>query len=264
MKRLLSFSMFCLAMAIAPLAHCDSVVIHGDFVTTEGNGGGESTALGRFTNTVLTVYNESVVAAAGINPGDTLTGLAFRVDGGTDAAPNFTVDNYIFELGRSLNSAGALDGDDFASNFDGGPTTVRSGALDFRAADYATGNPNNSTGTANAFGPEIVFDNFFTYTGGDLLIRYTHTDPLALDGSLVTSRADSINTTFDTPDFSEPGVHTLFGEGYNANTRFTQSFGSALTVAPILQFTVVPEPTSAVLLMGIGMIGVAARRRRQV
>ena len=261
MKRLFSYATFCFAMAIAPLAHGDTVVIHGDFVTEEGNGGGESTALGRFSNTVLTVYNQSVVAAAGINVGDVLGGLAFRVDGGNDAAPNFTVDNYIIELGRSLNSAGSLIEDDFAANFDGGPTTVHSGALDFRAADYGTGNPNNSTGTANPFGPTIDFDANFTYTGGDLLIRYTHTTPLELDGSLVTSRADSITTTFENPDFSETGVFTLFGEGFDANTRFTQSFGAAPTVATILQFNVVPEPTSAALLMGIGMIGVARRRR---
>ena len=261
MRRLLGL---CLAMAIVTMAHSQTVVIHGDFATTEGNGAGESTALGRFSNTVLTVYNESVVMAAGINPGDTLSGLAFRVDGGTDPAPNFTVANYIIELGHSLFSAGSLNETDVAANFDGGATTVHSGPLDFRAADYATGNPNNSTGTANAFGPTIAFDNNFTYTGGDLLLRYTHTAPLALDGDLTVSRADSISTTFTSPDFSEDGVFTIFGDGYNANTRFPENFGVAPTVAPILQFTVVPEPSSAVLLMGIGILGVALGRRRKM
>ena len=54
-------------MAISPFANAQTTaVIHNDFATNEGNGGGESTALGRFANTVFTVYNESVVNAAGI------------------------------------------------------------------------------------------------------------------------------------------------------------------------------------------------------
>ena len=268
MKKIISFSVFCFAMAIAPFANAQTLVLPAgnddiDLTTTEGNGGGESNAFGRFNNTVLTVYNASVVEAAGINVGDTLTGLSFRVDGG-DVAPNFTVDSFHIELGQSLNSAGSLDENDFAANFDGGPTVVHTGSVDFAASDFEAVNPNNSTGTANAFGPEIEFENDFTYTGGDLLIRYYTSDPLALDGDLTISRADSVSTTFENPDFSEPGVFTLFGEGQNANTRFTESFGAAPAVAPVLQFSVtraVPEPTSAALLMGLGLIGVARRRR---
>lgn len=272
MKRLISFSVFCFAMAIAPFAHSQtSVVLPAgndaiDFTTMEGNGGGESNAFGRFNNTVLTVYNASVVEAAGINVGDTLTGLSFRVDGG-DVAPNFTVDSFHIELGRSLNSAGSLVENDFGANFDGGPNVVHTGSVDFAASDFEAVNPNNSTGPANAFGPEIEFENDFAYTGGDLLIRYYTSDPLALDGVLTTSRADSVTTTFETPTFSEPGVFTLFGEGQNANTRFTQGFGAAPAVAPVLQFSVtpapVPEPSSAALLMGIGLIGAVRRRRKK-
>ena len=260
-------------MAIAPLAQAQTVVLPAgndaiDFTTMEGNGGGESNAFGRFNNTVLTVYNASVVEAAGINVGDTLTGLSFRVDGG-DAAPNFSVDSFHIELGRSLNSAGSLVETDFAANFDGGPNVVHTGSVDFVASDFEAVNPNNSTGTANAFGPEIEFENDFAYTGGDLLIRYYISTPLSLTGDpvndpVVTSRADSVTTTFDTPTFTEPGVFTLFGSGQDANTRFTQSFGAAPAVAPVLQFSVtsaIPEPTSAALLMGLGLIGVARRRR---
>ena len=96
------------------------------------------------------------------------------------------------------------------------------------------------------------------------MIRYYTSTPLALDGVLTTSRADSVTTTFETPDFSEPGVFTLFGEGQNANTRFTQSFGAAPAVAPVLQFSVtsVPEPSSAALLMSIGMVCAVRRRKK--
>ena len=286
--------MFCFALAIASittLAQAQTpVVLPGlldstvlppdgpggdpiDFSTQEGNSSGDGTALGNFTNTVLTVYNQSAVAAAGINPGDVLSGLAFRVGGGPDGfnpAPNFTVDNYIIELGQSLNSAGSLNETDFAANFAGGPTRVHSGSVDFNAADYEIGNINTGTGLANPFGPTIDFDTDFTYTGGDLLIRYTHSEVLSLttgtsDGAdIVTSRGDSIGRTFAQPDFQSNEVFTIFGEGFDANTRFTQAFGVSPGFATVLQFQVtsVPEPASAVLLMGLGMIGVARRRRK--
>ena len=261
--------MFCFALAIAPFANAQTTaVIHDNFATTQGNGGGESTALGRFTNTVFTVYDQSVVNAAGIFAGDRLTGLAFRVDGTRDS-PNFTVANYEFRLGQSSNSAGSLD-DTFANN--GALTTVRSGPLDFSAADYdsATATTINDISTAaNAFGPEITFDTNFVYNGGDLLFLYTHTAPLSLNGDpIVTSRADGITNTFlqdGTPEFGETGVQTIFGSGYNATGRGFGVTGSGVGTATIVEFSVtaVPEPSSAALLVGIGMIGAVRRRRKK-
>ena len=255
-------------MAIAPFANAQTTaVIHNDFATNEGNGGGESTALGRFSNTVFTVYNESVVNAAGIFAGDILGGLAFRVDGTRDS-PNFTVSDYVIQLGQSSNSAGDLD-DMFANN--GALTTVRSGALDFVAADYDSATSttlNDISTTANAFGPEITFDTNFVYNGGDLLLLYTHEAPTSLNGApVVTSRADTItNTFFPTGgvEFSESGVQTIFGSGFDADNRGFGTTGSGTGVATIVQFSVaVPEPSSAALLVGIGMIGAVRRRRKK-
>ena len=277
MKRLICFSVFCFAMAIAPLAHGQTTaVVPGpvtpnlrgeftDFTTTEGNNLGDSNALGRFGNTVFSIYDESLVLAAGINPGDQLTGLAFRV-GGNNVVPNFTVENYIIDLGHALPGIQANDNleDVFADNAVGGVlTNVHTGRVDFNAADYPSTNPSTIDGTANPFGPSIGFDNAFTYNGGDLLLRYTHTLPEALNGSLVTSRADSISSTFTVPDFGDDRVQTFFGSGFNDDTRrFGTQFGEFS--ATIVQFDVaaVPEPTSAALLMGLGMIGVVRRRRK--
>ena len=281
MKRILCFSvLFCFAMSITTLAQAQTTTtrvlpgvvgpdIRGgetDFTTTEGNGSGDENALGNFTNTVLTVYNADIVASAGINPGDVLTGLSFRVGGGIpfNPAPNFTVDNYIIDLGISVNSAGSLV-DNFNANAVGGALTqVHSGSVDFNAADFPNVNPNTGTGIANSFGPTIEFDTNFTYTGGDLLLRYTHTAPLSLNGApVVTSRGDNIASTFVTPDFADSRVQTLFGSGFNNTERdFDAIFGE--NFATIVQFDVVtsvPEPTSAVLLMGLGIIGVARRRK---
>ena len=86
MKRLLTFSVFCVALAIAPLAAHAQVVIPAAFADVEGTSGGEGTALGNFSNTVQTVYDASLLSAAGLNVGDVLTGLSFRLNA-VDNAP---------------------------------------------------------------------------------------------------------------------------------------------------------------------------------
>ena len=256
-------------MAIAPYAHGQTTAItFGDqFATVEGTGGGEGNSLGDFSNTAFVVYNEAVITAAGINPGDFLTGLAFRVDGG-NLAPNFTANDYRIELGRSINSAGDLV-DIFADNADAnGLNLVRSGSLDFNAADFEAVSQNNSTGTANAFGPEIGFDTDFEYTGGDLLLQFSHGGLSELNGDpIVESRGDNVATVFG-PDnslvFETDEVQILFGGGFDAPERTFTITNNGLGQGPIVQFTVaaVPEPTSAALLMGLGLIGVARRRRK--
>ena len=281
MKRLLSFSILCLTSSITTLAQAQTTaVVPGpvtpnlrgvftDFTTTEGNNLGDSNALGRFGNTVFSIYDESLVLAAGINPGDVLTGLAFRVGGGpSNPVPNFTVQDYIIDLGHALPGIQANFNlnDVFADNAVGGAlTNVHTGRVDFNAADYPNTNPSTIDGTANPFGPSIEFDTNFTYEGGDLLLRYTHTLPEALNGSLVTSRGDSISSTFTVPDFGDDRVQTFFGSGFDATDRgFPTIFGEFS--ATIIQFDVVaaaiPEPSSAALLMGLGMIGVVRRRRK--
>ena len=84
-----------------------------------------------------------------------------------------------------------------------------------------------------------------------------------MNGSLVTSRADSISSTFGAPDFGDDRVQTFFGQGFNADERF---FGTQFGEfsATIIQFDVaaVPEPSSTALLIGLGMIGVVRRRRK--
>ena len=280
MKRLFCLSaLFCFAMSIPTLVQAQTTaVVPGpvtpnlrgeftDFTTTEGNNLGDGNALGSLNNTVFSIYDEELVLAAGITPGDQLTGLAFRVGGGsTNAVPNFTVDNYIIDLGRALPGISANNNlnDNFAANAVGGAlTNVHTGSVDFDAADYSNTNPDVGTGTANPFGPSIEFNNAFTYTGGDLLLRYTRTAPQALNGSLVTSRADSISSTFAVPDFGDDRVQTFFGAGFDATDRgFGTQFGEFS--ATIIQFDVVaavPEPSSTALLIGLGMIGVVRRRK---
>ena len=257
-------------MAIAPFANAQ-ITIPIEFANVEGSSGGEGTALGNFDNTVQTVYNASLLAAAGLNPGDVLNGLQFRLNG-PDNVPIWSVSDYQIRLATSNFSAGDLR-NEFADNRGGDYTVVRSGALTLDGSEFDGSSTAGSTGpgTPNAFGPLWTFDTNFVYNGGDLLLEYTHT---AIDNSLnspgvqQTARADGV-TGF-------AGVQTLFGGGFDADAR---SFGTegvfdadgntvtsagSVGFAPIVQFSVaVPEPSSAALLVGIGMIGAVRRRRKK-
>ena len=268
MKRLISFSMFCFAMAIAPFANAQ-ITIPIEFANVEGSSGGDGTALGNFDNTVQTVYNESLLSAAGLNAGDVLNGLQFRLNG-PDNVPIWSVDDYQIRLGTSNFSAGDLR-NDFADNRGADYTLVRSGALTLDGTEFdgSSTAPSAGPGTPNAFGPLWTFDTNFVYNGGDLLLEYTHTaidNALNSPGVQQTARADGV-TGF-------AGVQTLFGSGFDATTRGfgtegvfdadgnTVTSAGSVGFAPIVQFSVVPEPSSAALLMGLGMIGVARRRKK--
>lgn len=199
-----------------------------------------------------TVYNESILLEAGLRPGDTLTGLSFRLNG-TNTAPIWTVDDYQIRLATSLNSAGFLD-DVFANNRGDDYTVVRSGELSYDGTEYET----DGAGP-HPFGEELTFDTTFTYNGGDLLLEYTHSfidtdnnEP----GVQEVSRADFFT---DLEDANGLLAQTFFGQGFDAQERF---FNASNGRATVVRFTVaVPEPGSAALLLGIGMIGVLRRRK---
>ncbi len=127
----------------------------------------EGTALGGFSNTAQIVYGADLLAEAGIETGDKITGLAFRLDV-DDAAPVWSVPDYQIRLATSLNPPGGLD-PNFVNNRGADYTVVRNGPLAYDGSEYPTG------GSPNGFGPIIDFQRSFTYAGGDLLLEYTHT-----------------------------------------------------------------------------------------
>ena len=256
MKPLFNFSVFFSAMALMS-AH-STVIVPSGFANEEGTStSGDGTSLGLFNNTVQTVYNESLLVEAGLNAGDVLNGLSFRVNAG-NAAPNFRVDEYIIRLSTSNFSAGSLEAD-FSANRGADFTTVRSGSLVFNAADYDVSSmaPSGGSGTPNAFGPVIIFGSTFTYQGGDLLLEYTHTPPEGLNGEeAVLSQADAV-INFDDGNGGSL-VQSAFSDGFDTGVRGFNDFG--LDFAPIVQFSVIPEP-SVSLLSGIAFLGLLRRRR---
>ena len=112
-------------------------VVPADFANEEGNGSGEGTALGRFSNTAQIVYDASLLSAAGLQAGDVLTGLSFRVGASAlgGGAPLWSVDDYQIRLATSLNSAGSLN-PDFTLNRGADFVTVRSGPLMYDGTEY--------------------------------------------------------------------------------------------------------------------------------
>ena len=245
MKRLLSFSVLCFALAIAPPTYSQTVVIPAGFDNVEGNSGGDNTALGNFSNTGQVVYNESLLAAAGLNPGDVITGLSFRLNS-VDNVPIWSVDDYIFRLGTSTNSAGNLD-PDFTVNRGSDFVTVRNGPVSYDGTEYdasseapglAENDPDFVPGVSslipNAFGEEFTFNvNTFTYNGGDLLLEYTHSlidTTLNSPGVQQTGRADGV--------INFEGVQSQFSRDFDTTMDGFDGFGVGF--APIIQFSLAP------------------------
>ena len=268
MKRLLAFSVFCFAMAIAPFAHSQTTVVPVDFANEEGTSGGEGTSLGIFSNSAQVVYNESLLT--GLNIGDQITGVSFRLNGAglinLRQAPVWSVDDYIISIGSSLNSAGDLAanfadnrGADFILGAHSGPVTFDGTEFDTSSTAESTGrnspafqNGTNTNLVPNAFGFEFVFDTPYTYNGGDLLLEYTH--------SFIDSDDDNVPFNTDgtpNPDFDPslpiqirasadavtafPGVQSSFSPGFNTTDGLGfGGFGNEFAV--VVQFTVESAP----------------------
>jgi len=221
-----------------------AVAIIGDPGGEGGNG--EGTALGVFSNTAQIVYGSTLLSAAGLDIGDQITGISFRVDntglnpvGGP--SPVWSVADYQIRLATSLNAPGNLD-PNFINNRGSDYSVVRLGPLSYNGTEYPTG------GSPNLFGPTIQFDNSFTYSGGDLLLEYTHS-PISSGGAWV----DANNAL--------PLAQSQFSAGYNTTTEGFSGFGDDYAPIIRLTFTAVPEPSST-LLFGLGALGFVSRRKR--
>lgn len=190
----------------------------------------EGTALGFFSNSVQVVFNEEIAIGSGLNPGDRITGLAFRV-GSDFEAPVFAVADYRIALATSLNSAEKLR-PDFTLNRGPDYVVARTGPLSYDGSEYEDGS------SPNAFGEPFEFQRSFTYRGGDLLLEYTHSF-----FPQVNSAANAVE------NFS--GVQSQFSAGFNTTIESFGGFG--IGVAPIIKFTV---SSSSVLLGDVNQDGI--------
>ena len=232
-----------------PSSESAEVVVPGVFFSFNEGDTSEGTSLGSFSNTAQVVYNSDILSSSGLQAGDVIFGLAFRLDVNNLSVPasvNFT--NYEIRLGQSLNSAGFLD-PVLANNRGADYSVVRSGPLDLLASDIPVG------GFPNDFIQPFLFNNGnYTYQGGDLLLEYTHT---AVPDTGVFADATDFSTfggAFDSI------IQSQFAPGFDGAVEGFDGFG--IDFAPIVQFSVVPEPSSTVMLAIASIVGLVYRRRR--
>lgn len=120
-----------------------------------------------------------------------------------------TITNYDLWLSGSVTPADR-DLTDFTQNVVGPQKQVKSGSLFIPMNSYPSGS------SPNDWGPEILFDSLYHYTGGHLLVE------LRLTGTGVTNQStDAVGT-------STTGYGTLFsacwGSGYTANSGSQGNF----------------------------------------
>jgi hypothetical protein len=224
------------------------VVAPAPFSSAEGGTSSNFTPLsGSFGGTTQILIEQS---ALGLTSGDTITGIAFRLDGGgsgTAPASALSYPDYTISIGQAATTAETMSAT-FANNLPS-PTVVRSGPLTIPANSFTLGS------TPNSFGPVLTFNTPFQYTGGDLVFE------------IRTSGTSSTAPFVDADSTPASGFGTAPGSTYNA---VFQAGGTATSgsqwVAPILQLSVtpVPEPATWALVTGfsLGAFGIVRRIRK--
>ena len=230
-----------LMLAAGQAATAATVVVPGSFAATEGNSS-NSAIIGSASRTIQYLY---AAADFTLHAGDTLTGMAFRLNGGNSSIPGaLTWTQYDVQISTTTTAPGSLSGT-FADNDGADAVTVRSGTMSLPASSFTSGQ------TPNAFGVDISFTNPFVYNGNNLLVT------IRTSGDAQSTSA-SIDTTGSV-------VGHYQGQGSTVGSSATVANGATTTTA-IIRFdvTAVPEPaTPAMLAGGTGLL-ILRRRRRAI
>jgi hypothetical protein len=237
MKKLIGFQ----ALLLLPfsLTAFSQVVVAPSSVSGEGN---QFSSFYPFGSSSFGATTQVILSASelNLNVGDSITGIAFRLNGGgTGTAPTSDASFTSFDvtLGQAANTPAGMD-TTFANNF--APSTqvqVRSGPLTLSQNSFTQG------ATPNNFGPVISFTPY-VYQGGALVLQ-------------INSSGSST---------AIPGVDSNQGDNSTYNTQFgfspSSTTGSQFAT-PIIQFSVtpVPEPATAALFGGLSLGAFAIIRR---
>lgn len=193
------------------------------------------------------IYDNSVLAAAGITTGTVLNGVAFRANGGaTGATPAISFGDWTVRIGVAATPAATATAN-FDSNVTGGAggyVTVRSGPLSLGAGYFP------ATGAAvNGFSVPIGFSTPFVYTG-------------AGQGLVVTFTHDSGSANIFLDAFirgTQTGIASFNATTAAATDEAANNLASGSTT--VVGFDV-PEPM-ALSLLALGGIALAGVRRRR-
>jgi len=234
------------AMAVVAGAFADGVVPNA-FAAVEA----PSTFSLTSTATAGRTYQMTIAASQLTGfVGQNLTGMTWRLNNAVTAAwPSVLTSFTQWDIRIGAGVAPAAMSNTFASNFSGGNTLVRSGALSFNPNSFTIG---GSGTTPNAFGPVIGFSTNYLYTGGDLCLEMRFsgqtgaTNQPSFDGVAAT---DTVN-----------GWGTLFAGRWTSSSVGT-SGGNANFLVTKFTTAAVPEPASMAVL-GLGAAALLRRRRR--
>ncbi len=239
-----AFPVACLSLAlVAGLAgpgHAADVFVPGTLATTEGlvqNGN----LLGSTARTVQFGIDSSLLTGLG----STITGLAFRLNGGAASslpASTLSVTDLEIRIGTAATAISSMS-TTFANNISGA-TLVRDGAYTLTAGTL----PGNGS-SPNAFATLFTFSTPYTYASGtSLVIEIRHTGfgsgtLISLDG-VAAGTANSLYQGFQTNNFAGP-------------TGSTVQF-PAMT---LLSASAIPEPSTYAAFAGAAVLGLAVVRR---
>ncbi|HRI45295.1 MAG TPA: hypothetical protein PLL78_04110 [Fimbriimonadaceae bacterium] len=175
--------------------------------------------------------------------GRTLTGMRWRMNGGIAAAwppADVTYANWDIFIGPGV--APSTMSNTFALNFSAAATQVRTGPVAFTAGAFTVG------GTPNAFGPAIMFDTGYLYSGGDLTIEMRFTNQV---GTTTTPSFDAATAAGGPAngwgvDFAGRWIGNLAGTtGGNAN--FLATYFESSAANPTISGTVDLQDWTATL-----------------
>jgi hypothetical protein len=227
-------------LELASVARAQTAVVPSAFAATEGNISFAYTSTLQIT--YQQVYGTALLGA--LTPGTQITGMSFRLDGGSPNGPTtaYNFANFDIRIGTSVFAPGSLSST-VASNLGGDTVLARSGALSFGVNSFFGG------AGANPFGPVITFTTPYTYNGGHLLLTVSH------------SAGGGSNIAFDAA--STLGTNAQYRQEfgtYNSATT-SQNVGSIGLITQFQTAVVIPEPGTLALLALGATLGLVVKRR---
>lgn len=241
MKRAIVSAVAAVSVAGTAASAAFQTVVPIGLASVEGNSA-SSTLFQTNPSSLQVYYSEAMLADAGITPGLTLNGLAYRRNTGgvTGPAGDTTMAEYNIFMSQSHAEPTSMT-TTYASNVIGPQVQVYGSSLTFAANSMPGG------ATPNEFGTVINFSTGYLYTGGSLLIEIRR--------SIRTGDTLGFNTDFDSTPASTAGARMLFNT--SSNTALT---GTISNGAHVFQIQYIPAPSSVALL---GLAGLATARRRR-
>ena len=227
---------FLLVGPFAALGQTQVVVVPGQYAGTNANTA-DNAPLGAVNQYIQQEYASSLLVASGLEPGEQITAIGFRIASGQSGLVAQTVSDYSVWMGQPVFSPGNMS----STLADNGSdmTLVRSGELDITDGQFPGGS------SVNPFGM-IQLSQPYTYSGDDLLIEIAF-----------SSFASGGNVDAAYP-YDSSLAQTAFGTGPDATTADQGLFDEAIVMA--FDVTPAPEP-STIALFACGMIGFFIVRR---